>query len=59
MKTAREILAQFINKPIKAEITKRDGAEIYTLHLQKYGNAKREIHMELTPEQLNALKWWY
>ena len=53
------ILQKFINRPLQAEITKKQGEEIYTLHLNRFGDVKRDIYFKLTEDQLKSLSWWY
>lgn len=52
-------IKSFINIPLKAEITKTQDKEEYTIHIQKHGNCHRGISVKLTEDQIRQLEYWY
>jgi hypothetical protein len=50
---------EITNIPLKATILKHTLTDKYTIEFQKYGNKYKGFTVDLLPEQVKRLKWWY
>lgn len=47
------------NIPLRATIVKHQFKDLYTIHFEKYGTKHKGFSVDLLPEQVERIQWWY